>query len=171
METLSPQPPGVRAIHRSRGISNIRKRTLFVLRLSQLKLLLLSMAIALTMLASASAALASSASGTQDPNITVTANLVSNPDQATTGSIITASASETNNTVRKDNVSVTYTVFYPDGRILTTSKQINLVAGQTQTQSKTYTVSSTDPRGTYTYTVRATDANGTSSATTSIVVS
>jgi hypothetical protein len=143
----------------------------FVLRLSHLKLFLLSMAIALTTLASASVALANSASGTQDPNITITASLVSNPDPATTDSIITASASETNNTGRKDNVSVTYTVVYPDGRVLTSSKQINLFAGQTQTQSRTYTISSTDPRGTYMYTVSATDANGTSSATTSIVVS
>ncbi|MCA1644563.1 MAG: hypothetical protein LC797_03535 [Chloroflexi bacterium] len=128
------------------------------------------MAIAFTTLATASVALASSASGTQNPNLTVTASLVSNPDPATTGTIVTGTATETNNTGRKDNVSVTYTILYPDGRVFTTSKQINLLAGQTQTQSKTYTVDATDPRGTYTYTVAATDANGTSSATTAIQV-
>jgi hypothetical protein len=139
-----------------------------VLRLSRLKLLVLTTAIALASLAGASVALATSDSGSQNPNLTVTASL--SPDQAVTGTTVTAAASETNNTAARDGVKVTYTLTYPDGRVFTSSKQLNLSASQTQEQSRTYIVDGTDPRGTYTYTVTASDKVGASSATASIVV-
>jgi hypothetical protein len=83
---------------------------------------------------------------------------------------VTAAASETNNTAARDGAKVMYTLTYPDGRVFTSSKQINLAGGDTQQQSRTYTVDAADPRGMYTYTVAASDKNGTSSTTANILV-
>jgi hypothetical protein len=147
----------------------------FVLRSIDLTRLVAVAATSLMLLAGATVASATSTTGNQNPDLTVSASLASDgadPDVATNGNVVTATATETNNTVTKQSVRVVYTLTYPDpdGRVVTSAKQFTLAPGQTQTQSLAYTVDAADPRGTYTYTVSASDKRGTSSATATILV-
>ena len=137
------------------------------------KALVVALVVGTAGLAVASTALATSATGTQNPDLTVTASLASNganPDQATNGDQVTARYSVTNNTAQRRRVAIKYTLQYPDGQTVTRSQKLTLAPGQTDADSFTYTVVSSFPRGTYDLTVSARDANGTSSATASITL-
>lgn len=122
-------------------------------------------------------ALATSATGTQNPDLTVTVALSNiggghdaNPDTATAGESVTASASVRNNTSRSQSVAVRVTLTGPGGVVLSYPASIKIAAGQTAQVSYAVTVQAEYPLGTYNLTVSASNRHGTSSATASIQI-
>ena len=89
--------------------------------------------------------------------------LTVNPPTATTGQTIIVTESVRNTSGNKQNVALTNTLQGPLSG--SDSQHVNLEAGQTYTQTRSYVVDATTPRGTYTLTFTATDKSGT--ATTS----
>lgn len=129
-------------------------------------LLFLSLLTGLFALTSAVGAQATTGTGHQNPDLAVTVSL--SPDTATNGQVVTATETVKNTASVKRTVSLTGTVTTPDGRTLSRSGTIVLKPGQTSTQRQTYTVSPSDPRGTYALRLDASDRNGTSSATATV---
>src|SRR3954452_21685714 len=95
--------------------------------------------------------------------------LAVNPTTATTDQTITATESVTNTSANKQNVTLTNTLQGPTSR--SQSQHINLEPGQTYRQTRSYTVDSTTPRGTYTLTVSTTDKSGAATTSATYTVS
>jgi hypothetical protein len=133
----------------------------------------LTVAIGLTGLIGARAALATTAPLTGYAGLTGYVSLTSNgenPDQATVGDVVTAAATVTNNTSKKQAVTITITVGLPNGGSYSYSERVVLRPGQTYSDSLNYPITADYPPGTYTLTVSAPDGIGTSSGTASIVI-
>jgi len=95
--------------------------------------------------------------------------LAVSPPQATTGQTITVTESVTNTSANKQNATLTNTLQGPTSG--SQSQHINLDPGQTYTQTRTYAVDATTPRGVYTLTVAATDKSGTATASATYTIS
>lgn len=123
-------------------------------------------------------ALATTGTGTQNPDLTVTASLTNesggedgNPDTATAGESVTQSGSVTNNSSRgQPQVEMTLTLTDPSGDSMTKKRRTVLQPGETFSVSHTSQVTPSDEKGTYTLTVEATNRNATSSATAQLTV-
>jgi hypothetical protein len=111
----------------------------------------------------ASGAQATTGTGHQNPKLAV--RVSGSPNTAHNGDVVTATETVTNTSSVKQTAAVTGTLTTPDGRTLTQSMTVVLKPRQAMTESQTYTVSSSDPRGTYTLRLDATNRTGTSSAT------
>jgi hypothetical protein len=125
-------------------------------------------------LAGASIAIANTVSGSQNPDLTVTASLQSSgldPEQATVGDTVTIGSSLTNNSsgVLKSDVSAVITG--PDGSVLYSKmRSVTLPRGKTSSVSYGLLVDSSYAPGVYTLTVSAADAAGASSASATITI-
>jgi uncharacterized protein (DUF58 family) len=111
----------------------------------------------------ASGAQATTGSGHQNPTLAVTVS--GSPNTVHNGDVVTATETVKNTSSVRLTATVTGTLTTPDGRTLTQSKSIVLKPQQAMTEHQTYTVSASDPRGTYTLRLDATNRVGTSSAT------
>lgn len=129
-------------------------------------LLFLSLLTSLFALISPLGAQATTATGSQNSSLAVTVSL--SPDIATNGDIVTASETVKNISSVNRTAALTGTLTTPDGRTLTRRSSVVLKPGQVSSQSQTYTVSASDPRGTYTLRLDATCRTGTSSATAAV---
>jgi uncharacterized membrane protein len=139
-----------------------------------LRLALFALVSAVVVVGGASTALASMATATQNADVTVVVTLQSDgldADQATVGNTVTASASVTNNTDRKQQVKLSRSLVGPDGAIWTKTTGLMLSPGETYSASDSLVVSSSTPVGSYTLTIAASGKNGSSSASASITVS
>jgi hypothetical protein len=114
----------------------------------------------------ASGAQATTGSGHQNPNLAVTVS--GSPNTARNGDVVSATEAITNTSSVRQTAAVTGTLTTPDGRTLTQSMTIVLKPRQVVTEHQSYTVSSSDPRGTYTLRLVATNRAGTSSATAAV---
>jgi hypothetical protein len=138
-----------------------------------LRLVTLALVSAVVVIGGASTALASLATATQNADITVVASLQGSgidPGLATTGDTVTASASVTNNSARKQVVKVTTTLAGPSGVLYSHSSAIPLSASETYSASDSLVLAEGTPTGDYTLTITASNKNGSSSASTSITV-
>ena len=136
-----------------------------------LRLALFALVSAVIVVGGASTALASMATATQNADITVVVTLQSDgavADQATVGDTVTASASVTNNTDRKQQVKLTRSLAGPGGAMWTKTTGLMLSPGETYSASDSLVVASGTPAGSYTLTIAASGKNGSSSASTSI---
>ena len=98
----------------------------------------------------------------------LTVQLVVNPWTVTTDQTITATESVTNTSANKQTVTLTNTLQGP--RSGSDTQHINLAPGQRYTQTRSYTVDATTPRGIYTLTVSATDKSGTATTSASYMI-
>jgi hypothetical protein len=114
----------------------------------------------------ASGAQATTGSGHQNPKLAVTVS--GSPNTARNGDVVTATETVKNTSSARQTAAVTGTLTTPDGRTLTQTMTVVLKPRQAMTESQTYTVSSSDPRGTYTLRLDATNRAGTSSATAKV---
>lgn len=133
--------------------------------------------IGLVALAASSTALATSASGTQNPDLTVSVSLSNdgggedgNGDTATAGESVTVGQSVTNNTSKTQRVLVTATLTEPSGESYSESRRFLIAAGRTLSYTFSYEVPGDVEKGTYQYTLSAANSNGTSSATAEITI-
>ena len=94
--------------------------------------------------------------------------LVVNPPMATTGQTITATESVTNSSANRQNVTLTHTLQGPLSG--SDTQHITLAPGQTYTQTRSYAVTATTPRGMYTVTASATDKSGTATTSASYTI-
>jgi hypothetical protein len=120
-----------------------------------------------------SPAFATTATGTQNPDLTVSASLTSdgpNPDVATVGNTITAAFSVTNNTFKFLQVSLRLVLTFPAGQTIPLSVTIPLAPTQTLSPNVTFTVPDFFPKGLYQFTTEAGNGNGVSSATATITI-
>jgi len=118
-------------------------------------------------------AFATTATGTQNPELTVSASLSSdgpNPDVAAVGNAVTAAFSVTNNTFRFLRVNLRLVLTFPAGETIPLSVTIPLAPIQTLSPDVTFTVPDFLPKGLYQLTTEASDANGVSSATATITI-
>ncbi len=118
-------------------------------------------------------AFATTATGTQNPDLTVSASLSSDgpdPDVATVGNAVTAAFSVTNNTFRFQEVNLRLVLTFPAGQTIPVSVTIPLAPTQTLSPHVTFTVPDFLPKGVYQLTTQASDANGVSSATATITI-
>ncbi len=118
-------------------------------------------------------AFATTATGTQNPDLRVSASLTSdgpNPDIATVGNAVTAAFSVTNNTFRFLQVNLRLVLTFPAGETIPLSVTIPLAPTQTLSPDVTFTVPDFLPKGVYQLTTEASDANGVSSATATITI-
>lgn len=129
-------------------------------------LFFLSLLTGLFALISPVGAQATTGTGSQNSSLAVTVSL--SPDTATNGDVVTATETVKNRSSVKRTASLTGTLTTPDGRTLSRSGSVVLKPGQTAIQRQTYTVSSSDARGTYTLRLDATCRTGTSSAMATI---
>jgi hypothetical protein len=133
---------------------------------SKMKRLTVAGTIALVGLSGSSAAFAATATGTNNPDLTVSVSVT--PDQLHVGNTATVNESVTNHTSLTQTVSLSNTLVTPKGQTyVQASPTIQVPAGQAVNLApEHYTISSSDPKGTYSLTFSAKDGNGTSSATT-----
>ena len=123
---------------------------------------------ALVMTLGVSAALATSDSGTQNPDVTVSVSL--SPDVVTVGDTVTATASVTNNTNRRQKFVVKATLTEPDGSSYSQSTTVRLDPGQTDSLTRSVVIDAGTPKGQYSLRVSARNNNGASSATATTTV-
>ena len=115
-----------------------------------------------------SVALATSATGTQNPDVTVSISL--SPDEVTAGDTLTVSGSITNNLTKKQRYRIELTLTLPSGASFSIRKSARFGPGKTISLSTSFTVPFFLPPGEYSLTLSATNANGTSSATATTTV-
>lgn len=136
--------------------------------------LVIAAALAILSVASISSAFASTGSGTQNPDLTVVASLLSNganPDVATNGNQITVNDSVKNNTAMQLHAHLSAKLMFPNGESIALGpQQITFAAGQKETLTFSFTVNRFIPRGNYTVSISASDSKGASSATASITI-
>jgi len=139
-----------------------------------LRLVTLAVLVGAVGLGGASIAIANTGSGSQNPDLTVTASLQSsgfNPELATVGDSITAGSSLTNNTSSVQKADVSATIVAPDGTVMyAASRTVTLPRGKTSSVSYSLPVLPSYAPGTYTLTVSAANANGASSASATITI-
>jgi hypothetical protein len=118
-------------------------------------------------------AMATTATGTQNPQLSVTVSLSSdgeNPDRATVGDEVTASFSVINNRNVVKTVRITGTVITPSGQTLRATERRTLGPRETYTFTYTYPVEPSFDKGIYRFRVAATNPTGTSRATARIEI-
>ena len=139
-----------------------------------LRLVTLAVLVGAVGLGGASFAIANTGSGSQNPDLTVTASLQSSgldPELATVGDIVTAGSSLTNNTSSVQKADVSATIVAPDGTLAYASSRIvTLPRGKTSSVSYSLPVLSSYARGIYTLSISAANANGASSASATITI-
>lgn len=126
-------------------------------------------ALVLLAVSAGSVAYATSATGTQNPDLTVFISY--SPDCVQPGDTLVRSYSVTNNTHRGQNVALEWTATRDGVVIVYRSWSRTLRPDETWGAGPTtFTISTTEPRGTYAVTLSATNRNGTSSATATVQV-
>ena len=120
-------------------------------------------------LAFAGAAAATTDTQAQNPDLTVSVSL--SPDAVAVGETVTATETVTNSSTTKQVVTVTSTLTYPDGHTASQTQKVVLKAGETFSQTASYTRDALDAAGTYTLTLSATSKSGTSTAQATVVYS
>jgi hypothetical protein len=114
-------------------------------------------------LTSVAGAQATTGAGHQNASLAATVSV--SPDTATNGDTVTATETVTNTSAVSQTVAILGTLTTPDGRSLTRTAKVVLAPGKSWTQTQTYTVAPSDPRGTYSLRLDATSRTKTSSAT------
>jgi hypothetical protein len=84
------------------------------------------------------------------------------------GETVTATATITNTSTSRQTVTVVYTLTESTGATLARTQKLILKAGETSTQSQSYTRDANDAAGDYTLSVSATDKSGTATASASV---
>lgn len=118
-------------------------------------------------------AAATTATGSQNPQLTVTVSLRSDgqdPDRATVGDEVTASFSVTNNRNVADTVRITGTVLTPSGQTFRATERRTLGPKETYAFSYSYYVDASFEKGTYRFRIAARNAAGISRATARIEI-
>jgi uncharacterized membrane protein len=146
------------------------KEKRITMNLSFPRTLIVALAIGLTTVIGASPALAATATGSQNPDLTVTLSVT--PDTVTTGQSITAEYAVTNETALVQTVSVTQTLMIPgQSSPIVQTNTLRLRPGQTKTDKQTVKIDASYPRGQYGLTVSAADSTSApSSATVSYTI-
>jgi uncharacterized protein (DUF58 family) len=127
------------------------------------RLLVILGAVALLTFSGLAPLYATSATGSQNPDVTVSVSLT--PDTALVGTTVTESYSLTNNTRALLVATVTRRLTYPSGQTWLESVFVPLLPGQTRVQTQTYRITAAHPEGTYEALLSVTGVNGTSMAT------
>jgi uncharacterized protein (DUF58 family) len=125
-------------------------------------------AVALLILVGMAPLYATSATGSQNPDVSVSVSLT--PDTALIGTRVTETYSLTNNTTALLVATVTRRLTYPSGQTWMESVFVALFPGETRVQTQTYTITAAHPEGTYEAFLSATGMNGTSMATATVTV-
>jgi uncharacterized protein (DUF58 family) len=112
-----------------------------------------------------SGAVAQATNGTGHQNARLAVSVSVTPDTAVTGDTVTATEKVTNTSTANQTVVLLGTLTTQDGQTLTRSASVVLAPGKSWTQTQTYTVAPSDPRGLYSLRLDATSRNMTSSAT------
>ena len=135
-----------------------------------LRLVLLVVLVGGVVFGASSSALATTETGTQNPDLTVTASI--SPDYASVGDVITISASVTNNTSRPAKVATSANLIGPNGSVLysKSSDSRTIPSGKSVNVSYSVLDDGSLARGVYRLEVVATNANGSSSAGSSITL-
>jgi hypothetical protein len=125
-------------------------------------------------LGGASFAAANTGSGSQNPDLTVTASFQSSgidAERATLGDTVLAGSSLTNNTASVLKADVSAVIVGPNGAVMyQKSRSVTLPRGKTSSVSSSLPVLASYLPGVYTLTVSASNANGVSSASATITV-
>jgi hypothetical protein len=107
------------------------------------------------------------AASAADLGVTVGFDQVSKTSGVNVGQTVTATATITNTSATRQNVTVVYTLTGPNTSLVRTQK-LNLKAGEAVTQSQSYTRDANDASGDYTLTVAASDKSGTTTASATV---
>jgi hypothetical protein len=122
----------------------------------------------------ASIAIANTGSGSQNPDLTVTASFQSSgadAELATVGDSVAVGSSLTNNTSSVLKADVLAVIVGPDGAVMyQKTRSVTLPRGKTSSVSGSLPVLASYLPGIYTLTVSASNANGESSASATITV-
>ena len=113
-------------------------------------------------------AVATSDTGSQNPDVTVTASL--SPDVVTIGDVLTGMGSVTNNTNRTRKFRVKTVLTGPDGSTYSQSQSVRLGPGQSASQTELVLIDASVPKGQYSLTVSVKSKKTTSSATATATV-
>ncbi len=123
---------------------------------------------ALVITLGASIAMATDDTGSQNPDVTVTASL--SPDVATAGDTVTGTGTVTNNTDKKRKFRIKAVLTAPDGSTYSLSASVRLEPGETYSQSQSVVVPAEGPLGEYSLTVSVKDKGSRSSATATTTI-
>lgn len=137
---------------------------------SKMRTLIAAGTIALVGLSGSTTVFAATATGTNNPDLTVSVSVT--PDQLHVGNTATVNESVTNNTTVSQTVTLNNALVTPKGQTyVQPSQTIQVPAAQTVNLGpEQYVIKQSDPKGTYALTFSATDSNGTSSATTQYTI-
>jgi hypothetical protein len=139
-----------------------------------LRLVAFAALVGAVVLGGASFAAANMGSGTQNPDLTVTASAQSSgfdPERATVGDTVLMGSSLTNNTASMLKADVSAVIVGPDGAVMyANSRSVTLPKGKTSSVGHSLAVLASYLPGVYTLTVSASGAHGVSSASATITV-
>lgn len=109
-------------------------------------------------------AVAATATASQNSDLTV--SVTTDKESASYGDSVTVTRTVTNNTSKKQNVTVDYELTTPTGQVHTYSERLTVAPGQPLSWSNTYMIDSSYAPGTYT--LEWTAGNGKSASSCSI---